>query len=347
LIRGPKGGSTALLVLYAFLYFSLYALFGLLLKVYQGPSSAGFPGQTDIEFLVYSTAGSALVCLGVIFGGKWWQAQWSGRELLYIAAAGTFTAFVIPTTKLIYSLQISVMVAMIVMRGSIIVISRAVDAALAWQGVSGKKVRWEENLAVLFALAAVSLNVAYAKEGDFEFLRSGAALTILGIYLVSYSLRLYFMNYFKFTRSPNHTAEKKNYFAVEQLVASFWIFGFVGLAFFFPIPGGAPIANAITSPHPQWLSALLLAGVPFGIGAFFSAFLFLFEGRTATFSALANRLSSLLAGVASTLLFAFFYAGKWPKNEDWASLALVLIAVALLAKAETQNSLLQSPQKFP
>lgn len=344
MIRGPRSGSTALLVLYAFLYFALYALFGLLLKVFQGPASSGFPGQTDIEFLVYSTAGSALVCLGVIFGGQWWRARWSGRELAYIAAAGTFTAFVIPTTKLMYSLPVSVMVAMIVMRGSIIVISRAVDSVLAWQGISKKKVRWEENLAVVFALAAVSLNIVFAKEGDFEFLHNFAALVILGVYLVSYCLRLYFMNYFKFTRDSSHTANKKNYFAVEQLVASFWIFGFVGLALLFPIPGGAPIASAILHPHPQWLSALLLAGVPFGIGAFFSAFLFLFEGRTATFSALANRLSSLLAGVASTLLFAVFYAGKWPKPEDWGSLVLVLVAVALLAREERQSTLPHSPQ---
>jgi hypothetical protein len=333
LIRAPRG-STALLAIYAFLYFALYALFGLLLKVFQGPLSQGFPGQTDLEFLVYSTAGSALICLGVIFGGRWWKAAFTSRELLYIGAAGTCTAFVIPTTKLMYSLPISVMVAMILMRGSIIVISRIVDGLLLAQGISRKKPAWEENLAVLFALLAVGMNIFYARSGDFEFLKHPTALAILITYLVSYSLRIYFMNYFKFTRSASHTADKKNYFALEQLTASFWIFGFVGLALLFPLPGGIGIAAAIKSPHPLWFSAMMLAGIPFGIGAFFSAFLFLFEGRTATFSALANRLASLMAGVASTLLFALFFAGKWPKSEDWISLALVLVAVGLLAKVE-------------
>ncbi len=333
-----RKGSSLQLFLFAFSYFSLYAVFGVLLKYYQGPLSAGFPGQTDIEFLVYSTGGSALVCLSVIFGGRWWRARWTAQELLYIAAAGTFTAFVIPTTKLMYSLPVSVMVAMIVMRGSVIVISRLVDLALSLQGVSPRKVRWEENLAVLLAVLAVGVNVVYAKEGDFEFLSSVPALTILGVYLVSYALRLYFMGYFKFTRTGTHTADKKNYFAVEQLAASFWIFGFVGLALLFPIPGGEGIARAIREPHPQWLFAFLFAGIPFGIGAFFSAFLFLFEGRTATFSGLANRLSSLLAGVASTLLFAAFLGGHYPKPEDWLSLALVLSAVALLTKAELSRN---------
>lgn len=330
-------GSSSQLFLFAFLYFAMYAVFGVALKYFQGPAAAGFPGQSDIEFLVYSTGGSALVCLGVIFGGKWWKAKWSLRELLYIGAAGTFTALVIPTTKLMYSLPISVMVAMILMRGSIIVIGRAVDAVLIHQGVSRKKVRWEENLAVLLAVLAVSLNVFYAKEGDFAFLSSLPALAILGTYIAAYSLRIYFMNYFKFTRDRSHTADKKNYFAVEQLAASVWIFGFAGLSLLAPVPGGEAVATAITSPHPDWTLAFL-AGVPFGIGAFFSAFLFLFEGHTATFSSLANRLASLLAGTVATLLFALFFGGRVPRMEDWLAFALLLAAVALLTKEEMAQS---------
>lgn len=332
-----RAGSSATLALFAFVYFAMYVFFGVALKYFQGAPAAGFPGQSDIEFLVYSTGGSALVCLGVIFGGKWWKARWSGRELLYIAAAGTFTAFVIPTTKLMYSLPISVMVAMILMRGSIIVIGRVVDAVLIHQGVSKKKVRWEENLAVALAMAAVSLNVVYAKEGDFDFLTSLPALVILGTYISAYTLRIYFMNYFKFTRDRSHTADKKSYFAVEQLAASVWIFGFAGLALFLPVPGGEGVARAITEPHPQWAGAFA-AGIPFGIGAFFSAFLFLFEGRTATFSGLANRLASLLAGTVATLLFAAFFGGKLPKPEDWVAFALLLVAVGLLAKEEMSRS---------
>lgn len=332
-----RKGSSAALALFAFLYFATYVIFGVALKFLQGPAAQGFPGQSDVEFLVYSTAGSAVVCLGVIFGGKWWKAKWAARELAYIGAAGTFTAFVIPTTKLMYSLPISVMVAMILMRGSIIVIGRLVDAVLIAQGVSFKRVRWPENVAVVLAVAAVGLNVVYAKDGDFAFLTDAHALVILALYLVSYTLRIYFMNYFKFTRDRSHTADKKNYFAVEQLAASVWIFGFAGLALFLPLPGGEPIARAITQPHPAWVWGFV-AGIPFGVGAFFSAFLFLFEGRTATFSGLANRLASLLAGTVGTLAFAVLFGGKFPKAQDWLAFALLLAAVALLAKEEMSQS---------
>ena len=45
---------------------------------------------------------------------------------------------------------------------------------------------------------------------------------------------------------------------------------------------------------PSWTA--IFSGIPFGIVAFFSVFIFLFRGRTATFAGLVNRLTSLLSG---------------------------------------------------
>lgn len=331
--------STARLLQYAFLYFALYAAFGVLVKYFQSPAAQGYPGMSDLHFLVYSTGGSALICLGVIFARSWWKFKWQAREIGYMFLAGTFTAMVIPTTKLMYTLPISVMVAMILMRGSIIVLSRIVDSVLLLQGISDKKVSWEENAAMLISLAAVAINILFAKAGDFEFLKSTAAMVILSVYLVGYGLRLYLMNYFKFTRTGNESANNKNYFAIEQLAASFWIFGFVGVAIAAPgsLPGTLPIAEVFHQPHPLWLWAMA-AGLPFGVGAFFSAFLFLFQGRTSTFAGLVNRLSSLIAGTASTLIFAAIFGGSWPSMIDWAALSLILIAVWFLARAEGRRT---------
>ena len=98
----------------------------------------------------------------------------------------------------------------------------------------------------------------------------------------------------------------------------------------------AEFSSVVQSPPAAWAVAALI-GLPFGLSAFFSAFLFLFAGRTSTFSGLVNRLSSLLAGTAATLLFAFFFGGAWPKALDWVSLSLILLAVALLWRAETRE----------
>ena len=337
----PAAGSTAQLVLFSSLYFLLYALFGLGVKYAQSPAIDGFPGLTDLEFLAYSTLGSAALVLGVILFAGWWRFRWRGPEVIYMFLSGTSTALVLPTTTLMYSLPISVMVAMVLMRGSIIVVTRLVDTALLAQGLSRKRVRAEENWAVGISLVAVGLYLSFARGADFDFLDSRAAMGILGVYVASYAFRLYCMNYFKFMRAPGAGASNKNYFAIEQLSAALWVFGFVGLLAavpgIFPAhPALAEFARALGNPPPGWKLAVL-CGLPFGLAAFFSVFLFMFQGRTSTFAGLVNRLTSLLAGTAATLAFAFFFGGKWPKAIDWASLLLILAAVALLARAEMKD----------
>lgn len=64
----------------------------------------------------------------------------------------------------------------------------------------------------------------------------------------------------------------------------------------------------------------------------------MFKGRTATFAGLVNRLTSLIAGTAATLLFAVIWGGKFPKTEDWITLGFILVAVAFLTKAEKKRT---------
>ena len=345
LFRSAPGSSLRLLQ-YAFFYFFFYVLYGLGVKFYQAPASLGFPGISDLEFLVFSTYGSALVCLGVVILGKWWKCQISRQQLVLIVFSGICTALVIPTTTLLYSLPVSVMVAMVIMRGSVIVISRLVDALMLAQKLSNKQVHWEENVAVLIALSAVGLNLFFSHRFDFNFVHAPLAVVILTVYVISYALRIYLMNFYKFTIAPEHHVDNKNFFAIEQLTAAFLIFGSSLFVVCFPrvfsvlpeSPRGAVeyFYSVLVNVHPKWLQ-IAVAGMPFGFSAFFSLFLFLFAGRTATFAGLANRLTSLLAGTASTLLFALIFGGKWPSGLDWASYVLILVSVGFLARAERKR----------
>jgi hypothetical protein len=88
--------------------------------------------------------------------------------------------------------------------------------------------------------------------------------------------------------------------------------------------------------HPD-VSAML-SGIPYGLIAFFSVFLFMFQGRTATFAGLVNRLTSLLAGTASTLLLAWWFGLKPPSVPDWVSFGFILVAVAFLSRAEKRRT---------
>lgn len=97
-----------------------------------------------------------------------------------------------------------------------------------------------------------------------------------------------------------------------------------------------PFVKSFTNPVPRYGSAMFW-GCAYGIVAFFSVFLFMFKGRTATFAGLVNRLTSLVAGTFSTLLFALIWGGKWPEIIDWISLFFIFIAVGFLSRAEKKR----------
>ncbi|HIA01301.1 MAG TPA: hypothetical protein EYN66_05240 [Myxococcales bacterium] len=94
---------------------------------------------------------------------------------------------------------------------------------------------------------------------------------------------------------------------------------------------------AVIAPHALWKHAAL-AGTAFGAAAFFSVFIFIYKGRTATFAGLVNRLTSLLAGTCATLIFWYCFGGKFPKSPDWLSLAFIMIAVGFLTRAESDTA---------
>src|SRR6185436_2153478 len=221
----------------------------------------------------------------------------------------------------------------------------------------------EENLAVVFALLAVGTNVvllplvdflaaqnipadrwlglkAGAGRGSFDFLGSVPAMTILTIYLIAYCFRLYIMNFYKNTRAKGVAQDNKGFFAIEQLAASgTMLLGGVFLFFGPSLFGWADFRvvafrDAIRAPD----LAAVLSGVPYGIVAFFSVFIFMFKGRTATFAGLVNRLTSLVAGTAATLFLYFVFHTKFPTAQDWISLGFILVSVYFLTRAEQKRS---------
>lgn len=332
-------------------YFFLYVITGYLAKYFDKVMGMGGNAYT-----VYNTIGGMLICNLVVLIWGWYRFKSSDyinflginmpREFFYIIPSGICTAVIIPTTTLMYTLPISVMVAMIIMRASVIIISRIVDAIQIKQGILKKTVYWEENVAVLFALAAVSIKFYYVRPGDFDFIHNVAAMTILTAYLTAYSIRIYIFNYYKNTRKPGAVYDTKGFFAVEQIASTTAIV--LAGAIFFYLANPDPVADAktfafqfkdsLSNPPENWGKAIL-SGVPFGFAAFFSVFLFMFKGRTATFAGLVNRLTSLVAGTAATILVYLLIQGqKPPKGEDWLGLGAILIAIYFMGKAEKKRA---------
>lgn len=370
-----REGSTGRLIQLCLSYFIFYVITGITVKYFTGKANLGFPGMKETEYLVYNTIGGSSLCVAVVLVMRWFRSKstnlvhWGAlsfpREYLYIIPSGVCTAVVIPTTTLMYSLPISVMVAMVIMRASIIMISRAVDAIQIRQGILHKKVYREENIGVVFALIAASVQVFWVQKGSFEFAKSGVAMGILSSYIVAYAIRIYIMNYYKNTRGKGVKLDNRWFFSIEQIAACITLV-IVGL-FLFHAPHRFGWQNtqlelfhgAFTHPRPQWLGAGI-AGMAFGMVAFFSVFIFMFKGRTATFAGLVNRLTSLVAGTTSTLVFYFVFMcgsffvhvtpggpdkpaflfcfkASFPKLQDWLSLVFIFIAVGFLTVAERKR----------
>jgi hypothetical protein len=249
------------------------------------------------------------------------------------------------------------------MRASVIIISRLVDSVQIRQGLLKKRVLPEENWAVIFALFALGTNLLLAPivdlldargvpvsqtfgikpgamHGGFDFIHSPLAMTVLVAYIISYAIRLYIMNYFKNTRGPEATLDNRGFFAFEQVAATVGILVMGVLAYFGHEWFGwnAPAVLAFHEGAQHLDLAGVLSGIPFGLVAFFSVFLFMFQGRTATFAGVVNRLTSLLAGTTATLLLAWIWHQKPPSIQDWTSFLFILVAVWFLARAESQRA---------
>jgi hypothetical protein len=351
MIFQTKEGGEGRLVELCLGYFIAYIFTGLAVKYFTGSAEQGLLGVGQIEYLIYSTIGSSFICLTVVFAFRWYKLKsnqiikWQGLkfpiEYLYIIPSGICAGIVVPTTTMMYLLPISVMVAMVIMRGSIIVVSRLIDFIQIKQGILTKKVYWEEEVAVVFAILAVSADVLFNKQaGGFDFIHSPAAVIILSSYILSYFIRLYIMNYYKNTRGKGVPQDNKGFFAIEQFATSSTLV-IIGVVLFFALrgmtlPPAMQYHEAFTMPSIHWPWEIV-AGFAYGVAAFFSVFLFLFKGRTATFAGLVNRLTSLVAGTAATLLFAFFFGGKLPSISEWISLLLIFVAVGFLSKADRRR----------
>ena len=346
-------GTTGRLIQLCVGYFVFYVITGVSVKYFTGSPSLGYPGMKEIEYLVYSTIGGTFIALSVAVALRWYRLKsnslvvWGKfrfpSEVFYIIPSGICTAVVIPTTTLMYMLPISVMVAMVIMRASVIIISRVVDAVQIKQGILTKRVYAEENIAMVFALLAAAVNIFWVGAGDFDFVHSTAAVAILGSYIVAYSIRIYIMNYYKNTRAKGVKLDNNGFFAIEQITASA-----VMLAAGFTLyksPQWFDTVNtqiilfrdSIAAPQPLWPWAIV-AGFAYGLVAFFSVFIFMFKGRMATFAGLVNRLTSLVAGTTATLVSFLLFQGKFPKVQDWVSLVLILIAVGFLTRAEKKRT---------
>lgn len=349
-----EGSLRFLLFLIAW-YFVCYVGTTVVPKCFTEPAIAGDSVVPQMAYMMYNTIGGLAAGLLIVFGLGWLKYFKSTgsvtlcgitfpREFIYLLPSGICTAVIIPGTTLMYSYRgIDVLAAVVFMRGAVIIIGWVVDFLQKRLKILKKIVFWQEHIAVLFAIGAVILMNAFKDSKGDNLLTSAGATTTFVLYVLAYLIRIFIMNYWRNTREGS-AGDNRGYFAVEQvfsaatLVVVFLMVLWLGAGDSRVEEMRAAIGNI------NWTA--VMSGGPFGLAAFASVFLLMFKGRNATFSALANRTTSLVAGlVGNIILWLHFGLVKdKPGTPECIGLGLVLIAIVFLALAEYRRFLLKKSQ---
>ncbi len=303
-------------------------------KVVDGvvqPCSPMYVGSGEI--LPPTIMASICVMLCFLSIMKWWKyaTQWKlgslslPRPRIWTLLSGICTGFVVVTTTLAYTIDgVSIVFAMLFMRGGMLIMSPIVDT------IFKRHVKWFSWAALAMSLAALIITNVWP--GGFECpeeakpLMNGMLLADLIVYLASYFCRLSFMS--KLAKSENDDDTKK-FFVEEQMVGTPSILILLFIASFFApeslVVAGPDNTMVAVSGFQKFLygvhagffdfwsnhnSQVILAALCIG---FFSQFngvfggLILLDKSENAFAVPVNRCSSILAGVTATCALAFVF----------------------------------------
>jgi hypothetical protein len=317
---------------WAFGYFAAYAPYSALTKAL----SSGMLGEQLDGFVVLplavlaSTIGMAVFLVAT----GWWRA--ASRVLIggfavptptrLTLLSGTCTAAILVSTTLAYTFEgLSIVFAMLLMRGGVLAIAPIVDV------LGGRAMQTRSKVALVLTLLA--LFAAWLPKRGFD-LTLPAAIDI-GVYLAAYFVRLRLMSgQAKSTR----LADNRRFFVEEQLVASPLSLLVLGLWALFGV--GAQSADIARGFTGLW-DAVTPAGLPvvvvlFAIGVLSQGTgifggLILLDKRENTFCVPVNRASSVLAGVVATLALFALGAGRAPPAAELVGALLIIAAIVVLS----------------
>jgi protein-tyrosine-phosphatase len=310
-------------------YFIFYIPYSGLIKALTTGVISGRSGPASgFELLPMTTIATAITMLLIITAMGWWR--YAGRRICFgrslpfpsrlMILSGLGTAMIIGTTTLAYTFSgISIVFALILLRGGVLIIAPLVDRAFK------RRVRWFSWTALMLSFTA--LVVALTDVSNYQ-LSLFAALNIIA-YLTGYLLRLPCMTALAKSEDKNAT---RRYFVEEQMVALPLL---VVIPAIFALLGKGDIMMDLRHGFtPVWSSSYiisaLIAGSLYAGLCFFGTLIYL-DRRENTFCIPLNRSSSLLSGVVASYGLFFLYNQKLPSTAQLASVALITVALLFLS----------------
>jgi protein-tyrosine-phosphatase len=234
--------------------------------------------------------------------------------------SGIGTALIIGCTTLAYTFHgVSILLALLLMRGGVLVIAPLVDVAFR------RRVRWFSWTALALSLTAVF--IALRDVGSYHL--SLTPLAVLGCYLSGYLLRLPCMTHAAKVKDAGHT---RRYFVEEAVVALIAltaipvVLALIGRgAFMLELRRGW--SGMLTSPA---LIPALAIGALYAVLYVFGTLIYL-DCRENTFCIPLNRASSLLAGIVAAVVLRSL-AGFLPIPASQLAAAVIIgLALVLLS----------------
>ena len=292
------------------------------------PGAGGQPvtGYTILPATVLATSALLLVLISAAKG--WGQIGRVKVPLLGFSVptvrwatllSGLATAVIIATTTLNYTFAgISILLALLLMRGGVLIIAPFVDLS------TGRLVSKFSWLAMLLSLGAVGM--ALSSVGSYQM--TLVAAVNIAAYLGGYVVRLNVMSRIAKDVDP---AVNRRYFFEETFVAAVALAVVPALAAL-AVPGtiGSELrvgfAGLLTSPMS---GPAVLIGLLYGALYMFGTWIYL-DPKENTFCIPLNRCSSLLSGVASSYAVAIVLGGKFPGQRELAGVAVVGTALGIL-----------------
>ncbi len=333
-------------------YFAAYVPYSMMTKMVTRGLFAGMHGEGFTGFQIQPVAvfASTVGMLTFITLAGWWKHCTHSKVLglslprpqWFTFISGLCTAVQIITTTLAYTFTgISIVFAMLLMRGGVLVMAPVVDTVARRRK---RHIYWPSWVAALLSLGA--LIVAFAG-------KAGTAMTVIaaidiGFYLFGYFFRLLFMSN---RAKGDDPVERRRYFAEEQLTANIVLFSALIII---GVVGSTMVADSIPGqiwygfnvvPKSGYLVHILLIGIfSYGTGLFGS--LIYLDPRENTFTVPANRSSSIIAGVIATYLLAIFFGQSYPSANQLLGVALIIGAIVFLTwRASIQKRKAAAPAK--